>query len=436
MKITDVKVETIRIPMKKPFRIAFAVQDHSLNVLVKISTDEGLWGIGEAAPFEPVTGESAATVLEALKLFRTGLIGMDPLDVEGIHRMMDRLLSGNTSAKAAVDIALYDIKGKLMGQPLYKVLGGSVNQIVTDMTVGIDTPEAMAAEARERVEKDGFTILKIKAGINPTEDIQALTLIRQAVGPNIRLRVDANQGYTVSDAVRTLKAFEELGVEAVEQCLPSWDLDGMRFVRSKVDLQVMLDESVHTPIDAAKACKIDAADIINIKLMKCGGLYPAEKINAIADYTREELRQDLLCYTSSVLKENLVLTGDMTAELYVSSDAPDTDFVVRVTDVDENGRSIKLADGLLSARYRNGFARSEFLQEGEIVCLKIRTTKLSNCFRKGHRIRVTVTSSAKNFIFPNSNTREGFASARTVVAHNRVYHGGLHASRLTVRVEP
>ena len=208
MKITDVKVETIRIPMKKPFRIAFAVQDHSLNVLVKISTDEGLWGIGEAAPFEPVTGESAATVLEALKLFRTGLIGMDPLDVEGIHRMMDRLLSGNTSAKAAVDIALYDIKGKLMGQPLYKVLGGSVNQIVTDMTVGIDTPEAMAAEARERVEKDGFTILKIKAGINPSEDIQALTLIRQAVGPNIRLRVDANQGYTVSDAVRTLKAFE------------------------------------------------------------------------------------------------------------------------------------------------------------------------------------------------------------------------------------
>ena len=160
------------------------------------------------------------------------------------------------------------------------------------------------------------------------------------------------------------------------------------------------------------------------------------EIEVPEDYTREELRQDLLCYTSPVLKEDLVLTGDMTAELYISSDAPDTDFVVRVTDVDENGRSIKLADGLLSARYRNGFAQSEFLQEGEIVCLKIRTTKLSNCFRKGHRIRVTVTSSAKNFIFPNSNTREGFASARTVVAHNRVYHGGLHASRLTVRVEP
>ena len=253
MKITDVKVETIHIPMKKPFRIAFAVQDHSVNVLVKIMTDEGIWGIGEAAPFEPVTGESAATVLEVLKLFKQGLIGMDAMDIEGVHRMMDRLIAGNTSAKAAVDIALYDIRGKVMGQPLYKVLGGGSNTIVTDMTVGIDTPEAMAAEAKERAEKDGFTILKIKAGINPAEDIQALTLIRQAVGPDIRLRVDANQGYTVSDAVRTLKAFEQVGVEAVEQCLPSWDLDGMRFVRSKVDLKVMLDESVHSPIDAAKA---------------------------------------------------------------------------------------------------------------------------------------------------------------------------------------
>lgn len=124
--------------MKKPFRIAFAVQDHSLNVLVKISTDEGLWGIGEAAPFEPVTGESAATVLEALKLFRTGLIGMDPLDVEGIHRMMDRLLSGNTSAKAAVDIALYDIKGKLMGMPGGFAVNGGVYTLSDKPGLGID----------------------------------------------------------------------------------------------------------------------------------------------------------------------------------------------------------------------------------------------------------------------------------------------------------
>ena len=252
MKITDLKVETIKIPLKKPFRIAFAVQDHAVNVLVKITTDEGIWGIGEAAPFEPVTGENSATVLEVLKLFRQGLIGMDAMNIEGIHQMMDRLISGNTSAKAAVDIALYDIRGKIMNQPLYKVLGGESNSIVTDMTIGIDTPEAMAAEAKERVERDGFTILKVKAGICPADDIRALTLIRETVGPDIRLRVDANQGYTVGDAVKTLKAFEKVGVEAVEQCLPGWDLEGSAFVRSKVDLKIMLDESIHSPMDAAK----------------------------------------------------------------------------------------------------------------------------------------------------------------------------------------
>lgn len=283
MKIVDMKFQTIHIPLKKPFRIAFAVQDHSVNVLVKLVTDEGIYGLGEAAPFEPVTGESAATVLEALKLFKQGLVGMDAMNIEGIHKLMDRLITGNTSAKAAVDIALYDIRGKVMNQPLYKVLGGYSNQLETDMTIGIDTPESMAEEARMRVEKDGFRILKVKAGIDPRDDQWALALIREAVGPKVRLRVDANQGYTVNDAVQTLRAFEKSGVEAVEQCLPYWDIDGSAFLRTKVDVNIMLDESIHTSIDAARACKKDAADILNIKLMKCGGLYEAEKINAIAE---------------------------------------------------------------------------------------------------------------------------------------------------------
>lgn len=159
------------------------------------------------------------------------------------------------------------------------------------------------------------------------------------------------------------------------------------------------------------------------------------EIEVPEDYTKEEKRQDILCYTSEVLKKDMTITGDMTAELYIASDAPDTDFIVRLTDVDENGRSIKLADGLLSARYRNGFEKSEYLSKDEIVCLKIRMTKLSNCFKKGHRMRVTVTSSAKNFIFPNSNTKDNYNSEVNMTARNKVYHGGIHASKLTVRVE-
>lgn len=159
------------------------------------------------------------------------------------------------------------------------------------------------------------------------------------------------------------------------------------------------------------------------------------EIQVPEDYTEEEGRRDILCYTSDVLERDVVITGDMTAQLYISSDAPDTDFIVRVTDVDESGRSVKLADGILSARYRNGFEKSEFLRKDEIVCLNIRTTKISNCFKKGHRIRLTITSGAENFVFPNSNTEEGYNSTRVAVAHNKVHHGGAHASKLTVRIE-
>lgn len=160
------------------------------------------------------------------------------------------------------------------------------------------------------------------------------------------------------------------------------------------------------------------------------------EIEVPEDYTKEELRQDMLCYSTAPLEKDVVITGDIIASLYISSDAPDTDFMVRLTDVDENGRSIKLADGILSARYRNGFDHADFLTPGEVINLKIRTTKISNCFKKGHKIRVTITSSAKNFVFPNSNTKDGYNSQTTVVAHNTIHHGGQYPSKITVRLEP
>lgn len=146
------------------------------------------------------------------------------------------------------------------------------------------------------------------------------------------------------------------------------------------------------------------------------------------NYTEEEKRPDVLCYSTPVLLTDLTVTGDIRAELYISSDCPDTDFIVRITDVDENGISIKLADGLISAKYRNGFDAPEYLEENKVYKVCIRTTKISNTFRKGHRLRVTITSSAKNFIFPNSNTECGFDSEVYRVAHNTVYRGGELAS--------
>lgn len=153
------------------------------------------------------------------------------------------------------------------------------------------------------------------------------------------------------------------------------------------------------------------------------------------EYTDEEKRADMLSYSTPVLTEPLTITGDMLAELYVSCDCPDTDFVVRVCDVDENGRSVKLADGVIGAKYRNGFDHPEYMEPGEIYKITIRTTKLSNTFLPGHRMRVTITSSAKNFIFPNSNTKDGFNSRTRQKAHVTIYRGGEHASGIWMPIE-
>ncbi|MCD8000180.1 MAG: CocE/NonD family hydrolase [Clostridiales bacterium] len=153
------------------------------------------------------------------------------------------------------------------------------------------------------------------------------------------------------------------------------------------------------------------------------------------DYTEEEKRSDILCYTTPVLDHDLTVTGDITAVLCLSSDCPDTDLFVRITDVDEAGTSIKLADGVIDVKYRNSFEKPEFMEPGQVYEVRIRTTKLSNTFKAGHRMRFTVTSSAKNFMFPNSNTENGFDSEVNRVAHNTIYRGGALASHILVPVE-
>ena len=163
MKITDLKIEKFHVELTEPFKIAFAEISHTESLLIKITTDEGIEGYGEAAPFAPVTGETMEGCLAVLQMFRQGLIGMNPMDIEKAHVMMDGLVHGNGSAKCAVDIALHDIKGKVMGEPLYRVLGGYQDTVQNDITIGISTPEKMAASAAHYVKDMGYRILKIKA---------------------------------------------------------------------------------------------------------------------------------------------------------------------------------------------------------------------------------------------------------------------------------
>lgn len=327
MKIKEIEAKKIKVKLLHPFLIALGSIEYCETVIVRIETDEGLIGYGEGAGITFVTGESVDTVINAIGILKNELMGLDPFGIEHIHRVMDKTLVHNTAAKAAIDIALYDIMGKYAKVPLYRLLGGIANKIETDMTITIGAPEEMAKEALKIV-KQGFRHIKVKGGINPEEDIEAIRQIREAVGKSIHLKVDANQGWSVGDSIRVIQRFAEYGVEAVEQPVPHWDIDGLSFIRSKAPLKIMADESCFSPQDALKLVKKDAVDIINIKLMKCGGLYRALQINSIAEASgvrcmlgcMMESRVGISAGAALVASRQNFIYGDLDSFMYFKED--------------------------------------------------------------------------------------------------------------------
>ncbi|MDO3408952.1 dipeptide epimerase [Saccharibacillus sp. CPCC 101409] len=282
MQIQSIEAKKIKLELLQPVKIAIGTLSRSETVIVRIVTDDGIVGCGEGSGVSFVTGETADTIDGAVRVLAEALIGRDALGIDRIHRIMDRTLVHNTSAKAAIDIALHDILGKAAKLPLHRLLGAVSGELETDKTVGIGPPEQMVRDALEMVVL-GFGQLKIKAGLDPDADIEAVRLIREAVGPQVRLKVDANQGWSAKDALRAVRAMAECGVEAVEQPVPQWDTDGLALIRAQSPLDIMADESCFSPRDAALLVKREAVDLINIKLMKCGGLHRAMQINAVAE---------------------------------------------------------------------------------------------------------------------------------------------------------
>jgi L-alanine-DL-glutamate epimerase-like enolase superfamily enzyme len=302
MIITDIRAEKIGLELNKPIVISMGTITQGDTVIVKITTDTGICGYGEGAGVSFVTGETPESVMGTINLLRPHLLGINPFSIDHIHSTMDRVIVRNSSAKAALDIALYDIMAKAQGLPLYRLLGGIRNTMETDMTIMIDSPELMADQAEDIVSR-GFSMLKVKAGINPYEDIAAIRQIRERVGPGIDIKVDANQGWSVGDSTRILDELYALGVSAVEQPIPYWDLDGLAYIRSKTRLKLMADESCFTPQDAISLIRRQAVDIINIKLMKCGGLYRGMQINTIAESA------GVKCMLGCMMESNLAITA-------------------------------------------------------------------------------------------------------------------------------
>lgn len=282
MKIKSIKVYKADIPLKEPFRIALGEVEVAKNIFVELDTDKGLYGMGEGSPFPYIVGETQATDLAAIRDLAELLIGKDPLDIENRLRELTGYLPHNPTVISAFDMALYDLLGKASELPLYALLGGGKRALVTDRTVGINTPDKMVQDALKFKER-GFPAIKVKLGTTPSEDIERIRRIREALGPEIPLRIDANQGWDCVSALQALKGMEDQGVQYCEQPVAIWDFESMRKVKAQTTIPIMADESVFDHHDAYKLISMGACDYLNIKLAKSGGVHIALKINAVAE---------------------------------------------------------------------------------------------------------------------------------------------------------
>lgn len=285
MIIKDIIIGHMSVPLKKPFKTAIRSVNSVDDVIIKIITDTGNIGFGSAASTALVTGDTTESIEGAIKNYiKKTIVGMNIENLEGILLKLNSCIVRNTSAKAAIDIALYDLYGQLYKAPLYKLLGGYRNKLETDITISVNSPEEMTRDSIEAV-KLGYKTLKIKVGKDSKLDIERMKAIRKAVGYDVKLRIDANQGWEPKEAVRTLRKIEDadVDIELVEQPVIASNLEGLKLVTDNVDIPVMADESVFSPKDAARVMEMRAADLINIKLMKTGGIYNALKICSLAE---------------------------------------------------------------------------------------------------------------------------------------------------------
>ncbi|MCR8633008.1 dipeptide epimerase [Paenibacillus radicis (ex Xue et al. 2023)] len=301
-------IDTVRqsVPLIKPFKTALRTVHHAESVLIRITLNDGRVGWGEAPPTVVITGDSLESIEAAIAgTFTPLLLGKNVLAYEQLLQAMHQSMVGCSSAKAAVDMAIYDLISQLSGMPLYKFLGGYRDRLETDFTVSVNSPEEMGEDAVRYV-KSGFCVLKIKVGKDSIEqDIERIREVRQRVGSEIKIRVDANQGWQAKEAIRSIRRMEDMGlnIELVEQPVKAHDIDGLKRVTDAVETPVMADESVFSPLQAFEIIRRRAADMLNIKLMKSGGIYKAQLINQMAEEFGIE------CMVGSMIESRVAVTA-------------------------------------------------------------------------------------------------------------------------------
>jgi L-alanine-DL-glutamate epimerase-like enolase superfamily enzyme len=286
----------------EPFTIATGTMHYAQNIFIRLHTDEGIYGVGECSAFPMITGESQSTCFEMARDFASIWKQKDPLQIEERMAELDDCSAFNATIKSAFDMALFDIASKNADLPLYKFLKGKKKKLETDLTIGIGTPEKMAATALE-FKKKGVRIIKVKLGKNGAEDIDRVKRIRYSVGNDIVLRIDANQGWDFETASHILNEMGPLNIEFCEQPMRYWDDPLLPRLKYNSPVAIMADESVYDHHDASRLINAGACDYVNIKFAKSGGILGARKINEVCE------QHGIPCMMGGMLESRIALSA-------------------------------------------------------------------------------------------------------------------------------
>ncbi len=301
MKILKTDIFKLSIPMH-PFTIATGTMHYAQNIFIRLHTDAGYYGVGECSAFPMIVGETQATCFEMAKDFAALWKEKEAGDISQRMAELHAFTAFNATIKSAFDMALYDLAAKAAGRPLYQFLGGVKKDIETDLTIGIDTPENMASRAIQ-FKEDGVRIIKIKLGKDGKEDVERVKQIRQAVGEEMLLRIDANQGWDFDTAFDALCSMEPYNVQFCEQPMRRWDDHKLPLLRKQSPVKIMADESVFDHHDADRMIREHACDYINIKFAKSGGMLEAMEIDRCAKHHK------IPCMMGGMLESRVALTA-------------------------------------------------------------------------------------------------------------------------------
>jgi L-alanine-DL-glutamate epimerase-like enolase superfamily enzyme len=302
--IDQIEIYASPIKLKEPFVISLGPLTHAENVVVVIHSKEGITGFGECSPFLTINGESMGTALVVAQLLAGTLKGKNALDIEDCVRSMDKIIFGNSSIKSAFDMALYDIAAQHAQLPLYAFLGGDASKnIQTDYTISLGPLEKMVGDA-QRIKDNGFQIIKVKLGGTKDEDIQRIKSIREQIGNDIMLRIDANQGWTPLEALEILKSVAPYDIQHCEEPIPRWQFMKLPFLREQSPIPIMADESCCDEHDAQRLIDLKACDGLNVKLGKSSGIFKALKIIRLAEQAKLNIQiggflESRLAFTAS-----------------------------------------------------------------------------------------------------------------------------------------